>query len=94
MDYNKLIEQTCDEIKQLLIQKNTAYGNSVFKPVSKFGISISPVDAIIARMSDKEARIANKGFNDLTEDTHKDLIGYHILLHIVLSLGYLNNQEE
>ena len=86
MDYNKLIEQTCDEIKQLLIQKNTAYGNSVFKPVSKFGISISPVDAIIARMSDKEARIANKGFNDQTEDTLKDLIGYMILLYVVVKI--------
>ncbi len=93
MDYTKLIKETCDEVRDLLIEKNTAYGHSVFKPIDKFGIRIPPIESILARMADKEARIANKGFNDQTEDTLKDLIGYMILLYVVVKIQEQNKDE-
>jgi hypothetical protein len=81
--YTKEIVNACDEIKNLLVTKNEAYGNSVFQPVKVFGETIPADIAIKARISDKLARIQNKGLSDNTEDTLDDLIGYLILLKIV-----------
>jgi len=77
----KKISDKCDEIKELLIQKNKAYGNSVFDPINIFynGDSAS---SIKVRIDDKLRRIQNVGVNDETEDSVKDLVGYLILLMI------------
>ena len=82
--YNEKIRETVKSIEKLLIEKNTAYGDSVFKPVSVFGENIKPSVAIKARIADKLSRIQNKGLNDKTEDSLDDLIGYLIILKIIL----------
>ena len=72
---NKLI---CDELLQFateLVQKNKDYNNSLHKP-NIFGQD--PVEGLKARMSDKFNRIISKGFDDLTEDSMRDLFGYYI----------------
>jgi hypothetical protein len=81
--YNERIEEIGNAIIKKLLQKNTAYGNSVFKPVKLFGDEIKASVAVKARISDKLTRIQNKGFSDETEDTLDDLIGYFILLKII-----------
>lgn len=79
----QLIEEICESMKNLLIQKNRDYGDSATNPSNVFS-SGSPVDSICARIDDKLMRIQNKGINDKTEDTVSDLIGYLILLKVAL----------
>ena len=63
----------------LLKEKNAAYGNTALSPLGIFS-KLGAAEAIKARIDDKLARIANKGLNDDTEDTARDLIGYLLLL--------------
>lgn len=74
------IEQKCDEIKQLLIEKNRKYGNSALEPCRIFSKANS-VEQILVRIDDKLNRIRNRQ-NDEDEDVVKDLVGYLILLMI------------
>ena len=89
----QLIEEICESMKNLLIQKNRDYGDSVTNPSNVFS-SGSPVDSICARIDDKLMRIQNKGINDKTEDTVSDLIGYLILLKVALHKEKNNEYEE
>ena len=70
-------------MKNLLLEKNRAYGDSATNPSNVFS-SGSAVDSICARIDDKLMRIQNKGINDETEDTVSDLIGYLILLKVAI----------
>lgn len=79
----QLIEEMCDSMKELLLQKNRSYGDSATNPSNVFSKG-SPVDSICARIDDKLMRIQNKGINDKTEDTVSDLIGYLILLKVAV----------
>jgi len=74
----KLIKIT-NEITNLLMSKNKAYGNTALHPTNIFS-SLDATEAICARIDDKLSRIKNKGINDQTEDTVDDLIGYLLLL--------------
>jgi len=75
------IIQVTDGIKEMLLQKNKAYGNSALSPVNIFS-KHEARDSICARIDDKLARISNSGITDETEDTLHDLCGYLILLII------------
>jgi len=70
-----------DEIKVMLREKNTAYGDSALNPIRLFSRS-DAIDAICVRIDDKLSRISTMGIDDKAEDTIKDLIGYLILLQI------------
>ena len=72
----------CEEIKNLLLSKNAAYGDAVQQPGPLF--DIDPVLGIQARINDKLRRIQNTGITDKTEDSVTDLIGYLIHLKIAL----------
>ena len=89
----QLIEEICESMKNLLIQKNRDYGDSATNPSNVFS-SGSPVDSLCARIDDKLMRIQNKGINDKTEDTVSDLIGYLILLKVALHKEKNNEYEE
>jgi hypothetical protein len=78
----RIIEVT-NSVRDLLLQKNAAYGDSALKPSNIFARG-SAVDNIACRIDDKLMRIKNKGLNDATEDTLQDLIGYLILLKIAI----------
>ncbi len=71
------ITEICDDIKQMLIDKNRKYGNSVQNPAGIFSKS-SSVEQINVRMDDKLSRIKSNQ-NDDEEDAETDLIGYLIL---------------
>ena len=76
-DSQKKIEEKCDEIKALLIEKNRKYGDSALQPIRIFS-KASALEQILVRMDDKINRIRNRQ-NDDDEDPIKDLIGYGIL---------------
>ena len=89
-DTEQLIEEMCESMKDLLIQKNRDYGDSATNPSNVFS-SGSPIDSLCARIDDKLMRIQNRGINDKTEDTVSDLIGYLILLKVAM---YKEKDEE
>lgn len=74
------IEKTCEEIKQLLLEKNRKYGDSALNPVRIFAKS-DATEQLKVRIDDKLNRLKNLQ-EDETEDTITDLIGYLILLKI------------
>ena len=76
------ISGICDDIKELLINKNRKYGNSALKPCRVFSKS-SPVEQLLVRIDDKLNRIMQgAGLLAEDEDVVNDLIGYLVLLKI------------
>jgi hypothetical protein len=75
-----IIRVTTD-IREMLLKKNKAYGDSALDPIGIFNKGTA-TDSLCARIDDKLARIKNRGLNDDTEDTLFDLCGYLILLII------------
>jgi hypothetical protein len=69
-------------LRELLVRKNKAYGNSVFEPVRCFS-KASNVEQIKVRIDDKLSRMFS-GTQD-SEDTEGDLIGY-LLIHEIAKL--------
>jgi len=80
-DSEHQIKEVTNQLQELLIKKNRAYGNSALEPLNVFSKQ-NAVDSLCARLDDKLSRIKNKGLNDQTEDTLFDLAGYLILLII------------
>jgi hypothetical protein len=74
------ISTTCDEIKELLLQKNRKYGDSALNPVRVFSKS-DPLEQIRVRLDDKLSRLYNRQ-DDEDEDVISDLIGYLILYRV------------
>tara|TARA_R110002020_G_scaffold182743_11_gene378498 strand:- start:2992 stop:3390 length:399 start_codon:yes stop_codon:yes gene_type:complete len=93
MTTEDLIMKVTDEMRDLLIEKNRAYGDSATNPTNVFSEG-SAIDSICARIDDKLMRIQNKGINDKTEDTISDLIGYLILLKVALHKEKHGEYEE
>ena len=79
VDFAWHLDKVTESITNLLKEKNVAYGNTALKPLGIFS-KLGSSEAIKARIDDKLARIANKGLNDDTEDTARDLVGYLLLL--------------
>ena len=76
------ISGVCDDIKELLINKNRKYGNSALKPCRVFS-KASAVEQLLVRIDDKLNRIMQgAGLLANYEDVVNDLIGYLILLKI------------
>jgi hypothetical protein len=62
----------------MLIQKNTAYGNSALEPLRMFS-KASPREQLLVRLDDKLSRLA-RGSEFPGDDTIVDLAGYLVLL--------------
>ena len=77
-----LIAKICDDIRDLLLKKNRAYGNSALEPIRVLS-KASSCEQILVRIDDKLNRI-KQGANILSEDEDvlQDLIGYLILLKV------------
>lgn len=87
-DVQKAIAEVCDEIKELLLEKNRKYGNSALNPCRIFARS-DRLEQIRVRIDDKLNRIKNEQ-GDEDEDVVKDLIGY-LVLYTVAQLHDFNN---
>jgi len=74
------IRKKCDEIRDLLIKKNIAYGNSVFDKGLLF--DVDPIYAIQAKINDKLNRIKSKE-TYMSENDLMDVTGYLILLQVL-----------
>jgi len=75
------IVAACNKIRELLLEKNDAYGDSALAPLHIFS-QTSAEYGIRNRIDDKLKRIKNVGLDDRTEDTLLDLVGYLVLLMI------------
>lgn len=73
------IGRRCDAIKDLLIAKNRAYGNSATDPVRIFSRA-SADEQLRVRIDDKLSRLAKGQADAFGEDVVLDLIGYLVLL--------------
>ena len=70
----------CDEIRELLLEKNRKYGDSALNPVRIFS-KASTTEQLKVRLDDKLSRLRNAQ-DDEDEDVVSDLIGYLILFKI------------
>jgi hypothetical protein len=88
------ISKECDEIKELLLKKNKAYGNSFMYPANIFS-KLTALDQINIRIDDKLNRI-DKGINkdDVQEDTELDLIGYLILKRVLIKTKEAKHADQ
>lgn len=76
------ITEECKELRDMLVAKNKAYGNSALEPIRIFSKS-DAVAQIKDRIDDKLSRIAKgKDTDAVPEDTELDLMGYLVLLRI------------
>lgn len=76
------ISEVCDQVKEMLLEKNRKYGDSALHPVRVFS-KASPVEQILVRLDDKLSRLRNRAIDE-DEDVVMDIIGYLILLKIAL----------
>lgn len=76
-DTQTLIADVCDQIKDMLLDKNRKYGDSAIYPVRIFS-QASNIEQINVRIDDKLSRIMSAQDDD-TEDAETDLIGYLVL---------------
>ena len=76
------IATVCDELKELLLEKNRKYGDSALNPVRIFS-KASTLEQLKVRMDDKLSRLRNAQ-DDEDEDPTTDLIGYLILYKVAL----------
>lgn len=84
-DTQTRIKEVCDDVKELLLYKNSKYGDSAISPVRIFSQS-SAYEQILVRIDDKLNRIMKgKNLLDDDEDVIMDLIGYLVLLKIALA---------
>lgn len=75
------------KVRELLLDKNDAYGDSALSPLNIFS-SANAEYGIRIRIDDKLKRIKNVGLDNRTEDTLLDLAGYFILLMIARDEGH------
>ena len=73
----------CDDIKDLLLQKNIKYGDSALDPLRVLS-KASAKEQILVRIDDKLSRISRGDILHEDEDVVNDLIGYLVLLKIAL----------
>src|SRR6478736_519993 len=74
------IAATCDALKELLIRKNRAYGDSALSPIRIFSRA-SALEQIRVRMDDKLSRLSRGHAlsDESLDDTVWDFLGYGIL---------------
>ena len=86
------IEKSCNDLKNLLIEKNQKYGNSFFKTADEYGKAV-----LILRIDDKLNRLKQLILRNETDDmqgenvqdTLIDIAGYAVLAKL-----YLENRKE
>lgn len=78
-DVQALIQEECDLLKGMLLEKNRAYGNSALEPLRIFS-RCDPAEQIKVRLDDKLSRLSRG--SAAGEDVELDLLGYLILLRV------------
>lgn len=86
------IIKVCDDIKNLLLKKNQAYGNSALEPLRIFS-QAGADEQLKVRIDDKISRIKNQGDHD-DEDAISDLIGYLVLYKVLKNVQNKVHEER
>lgn len=73
------LDEVLDEVRKMLIAKNTAYGDAALNPVRIFS-KADPLEQLKVRIDDKLSRLA-RGSN-AGEDVIHDLLGYLVIYRI------------
>lgn len=73
------IAAECDGVKEMLLAKNAAYGNSALRPLRLFSRT-DEREQLLVRIDDKLSRIARG--SAAGEDVVLDLVGYLVLLRV------------
>ena len=81
-DTQNEITAVCNEIRDLLLEKNRKYGDSALNPKRIFS-KADAVEQIKVRLDDKISRLMNQQSDD-DEDVVMDLMGYLVLLRVAL----------
>ncbi len=79
------ISAACNDVEQMLLRKNAAYGSSAFKPMRVFSRADN-VEQLKVRIDDNLSRLS-RGHelpDEKLEDTVDDLIGYLILFKVAV----------
>jgi hypothetical protein len=84
------IIEECDALKEMLLQKDAAYGSSVTDPVRIFS-KASAEEQILVRIDDKLSRLARG--SAAGEDVITDLLGYLILLRVTRRMNAVQSQH-
>lgn len=79
-DFENKVKKVCNDIANLLIEKNKCYGNSALEPLNCF-YKGDAITAIKIRIDDKLSRIM-RGSEYQGDDTVTDLLGYLVLLKV------------
>lgn len=93
MPENNYIKEYLQNVKELLIIKNAAYGDSALNPL-KICSTSDATDMIKIRIDDKLSRLRNRRNITDSEDTIKDIVGYIFLFHILRSSVYGDENED
>ena len=86
-----LIIETCEEVKEMLLDKNRKYGDSALNPQRIFS-KANPIEQINVRIDDKLSRIKS-GQGDEDEDVESDLLGYLVLKNVAKKIRSIRNYE-
>jgi len=93
---NQEIIEVCNIIKELLLAKNTGYGDAAATPLNIFNDD-PPIKKVEVRIEDKLKRIKNNQLNTVNEPKMKivgDLIGYCILWLRISADGDMDKLRE
>jgi hypothetical protein len=82
MTFKYQVNKVLSDISEMLIEKNSKYGNSAIEPLGVFS-NLSPEEGLKVRIDDKLKRIKNGSLDKDDEDVINDLIGYLVLLKII-----------
>lgn len=86
--FENTVRSICNEVADMLVEKNKSYGNSALEPINCFYKGDSST-SIRVRIDDKLSRIM-RGNEFQGDDTIKDLMGYLVLLRIAT----IKDEEE
>jgi hypothetical protein len=78
------IASVCDELREMLLAKNDAYGNSALDPIRCFS-KVSMVEQLNVRLDDKLSRLMRG--SAAGEDVELDLMGYLVLKRVASMLA-------
>ena len=78
--FEKSVRSICNEVADMLVEKNKSYGNSALEPINCFYKGDAET-AIKVRIDDKLSRIM-RGKEYKQEDTIMDLLGYLVILKV------------
>ena len=93
-DSEKDIARVCDSIKNMLLEKNMAYGDSALNPCRIFS-SASITEQLLVRIDDKLNRVKQgSGLFCGGEDVITDLIGYLVLLRIAVDRDAMRSYND